>query len=69
MAAKELSPSAAPMTAAEDEKARLKEEKKKFKQEQKAQKKEAKKRAAEIAKQEEALGEDGGNGLVTFFAT
>ena len=69
MAAKELSPSAAPITAADDEKARLKEEKKKFKQEQKAQKKEAKKRAAEIAKQEEALGEDGGNGLVTFFAT
>ena len=46
MAAKELSPSAAPMTAAEDEKARLKEEKKKFKQEQKAQKKEAKKRGS-----------------------
>lgn len=54
---------------AEEEKAKLKEEKKKFKQEQKAQKKEAKRRAAEIAKQEEALGEDGGNGLVTFFAT
>ena len=39
------------------------------KQEQKAQKKEAKRRAAEIAKQEEALGDEGGNGIVTFFAT
>ncbi len=66
MATKELNPVAA---AAEEEKAKLKEEKKKFKQEQKAQKKEAKKRAAEIAKQEEALGEDGGNGLVTVLAT
>lgn len=66
MAAKDLSPLAA---AAEEEKAKLKEEKKRFRQEQKAQKKEARKRAAEIAKQEEALGEDGGNGLVTFFAT
>ena len=66
MATKELNPVAA---AAEEEKARLKEEKKKFRQEQKEQKKEAKKRAAEIAKQEEALGEDSGNGLVTFFAT
>lgn len=55
--------------AAEEEKARLKEEKKQFKQEKKAQKKEAKRRAAEIAKQEEALGEDGGNGLVTVMAT
>lgn len=64
--AKELSPLAA---AAEEEKAKLKEEKKQFKQEQKAQKKEAKRRAAEIAKQEEALGEDGGSGLVTFAAT
>lgn len=66
MATKELNPVAA---AAEEEKAKLKEEKRQFKQEQKAQKKEAKRRAAEIAKQEEALGEDGGNGLVTFFAT
>lgn len=55
--------------AAEEEKLKLKEEKKRFKQEQKAQKKEAKRRAAEIAKQEEALGEDGGNGLVTVVAT
>ena len=64
--AKDLSTLAA---AAEEEKARLREEKKQFKQEQRAQKKEAKRRAAEIAKQEEALGEEGGNGLVTFFAT
>ena len=64
--AKELSPLAA---VAEEEKKKLKEEKKQFKQEQKAQKKEAKRRAAEIAKQEEALGEDGGSGLVTFAAT
>lgn len=55
--------------AAEEEKTKLKEEKKRFKQEQKSQKKEAKRRAAEIAKQEEALGEDGGNGLVTVLAT
>lgn len=55
--------------AAEEEKTKLKEEKKKFKQDQKAQKKEAKRRAAEIAKQEEALGEGDGNGLVTVLAT
>ncbi len=64
--AKDLTPLAA---MAEEEKTKLKEEKKRFKEEQKAQKKEARRRAAEIAKQEEALGEDGGNGLVTFFAT
>ena len=66
MATKELTPQAA---VAAEEKAKLKAEKKQFKQDQKAQKKEARRRAAEIAKQEEALGEDGGNGLVTFFAT
>ena len=66
MATKDLNPVVA---AAEAEKEKLKEEKKKFKQEQKAQKKEAKRRAAEIAKQEEALGDEGGNGIVTFFAT
>lgn len=54
---------------AEQEKAKLKEEKKQFKKEQKEQRKEAKRRAAEIAKQEEALGEDGGNGIVTLMAT
>lgn len=66
MATKELNPVVA---AAEQEKEKLKEEKKRFRQEQKEQKKEAKRRAAEIAKQEEALGDEGGNGLVTFFAT
>lgn len=55
--------------AAQEEKAKIKEEKKKLRQEQKAQKKEAKRRAAEIEKQEEALGEDGGSGLVTIGAT
>lgn len=54
---------------AAEEKAKLKQEKKQFKQDKKAQKKEARRRAAEIARQEEALGEDGGNGLVTFGAT
>lgn len=64
--AKELSAAEA---AAQQEKAKLKEEKKRFRQDQKAQKKEAKRRAAEIARQEEALGEEGGNGIVSFFAT
>jgi len=64
--AKEMSPAAA---AAAEERIKLKEEKKQFKQEQKAQKKEAKRRAAEIARHEEDLGEDSGNGVVTFFAT
>lgn len=64
--AKEMGPVAA---AAAEERIKLKEEKKQFKQEQKAQKKEARRRAAEIAKHEEDLGEDGGNGLVTFLAT
>jgi len=54
---------------AEQEKEKLKEEKKQFKKEQKEQRKEAKRRAAEIAKQEEALGEDSGNGIVTLAAT
>lgn len=64
--AKEMNPAAA---AVAEERSKLKEEKKQFKQEQKAQRKEAKRRAAEIAKQEEDLGEDGGGGLVTVFAT
>jgi len=55
--------------AAEQEKEKLREEKKQFKKEQKEQRREAKRRAAEIAKQEEALGEDSGNGIVTLFAT
>ena len=54
---------------AEEEKTRLKEEKKQLKKDRKAQKKEAKRRAAEIEKQEEALGDDGGSGFVTFGAT
>lgn len=65
--AKELTPEAA---AAEEEKKKLKEEKKQLKKEQKEQKKEAKRRAKEISKQEDELEEDeGGNGVVTFFAT
>lgn len=64
--ARTLSPEAA---AAEEEKKKLKEEKKKLKKEQKEQRKEAKKRADEIARQEEELGEEGGNGFVTFGAT
>ena len=44
-------------------------EQEKVKKDQKAQRKEAKRRAAEIAKQEEALGEDSGNGIVTLAAT
>lgn len=51
------------------EKNRIENEKKQFKKDQKAQRKEAKRRAKEIAKQEEALGEEEGNGLVTFGAT
>lgn len=54
---------------AEQEKAKLKEERKQLKKDQKDQRKEAKRRAAEIAKQEEALGEDSGNGIVTLAAT
>lgn len=64
--AKELSSLAA---AAEEEKAKLKQEKKQFKQEQKAQRKEAKRRAAELARQEDAIDEGGGSGIVTFAAT
>ena len=64
--AKEMNPTAA---AVAEERSKLKEEKKQFKQEQKALRKEARRRAAEIAKQEEDLGEDGGGGLVTLFAT
>ncbi|MGN0166911.1 MAG: MotE family protein [Acetatifactor sp.] len=64
--AKELTPEAA---AAEEEKKKILEEKKRLKKDQKEQKKEAKRRAKEIAKQEEALGEEESNGLVTFGAT
>lgn len=64
--AKGLTPEVA---AAEEEKKKIQEEKRQLKKDQKDQRKEAKRRAKEIAKQEEALGEDGGNGLVTFGAT
>ena len=55
--------------SAEEEKKKIEEEKKKLKKEQKEQRREAKRRAKEIAKQEEALGEEDGNGIVTFGAT
>jgi flagellar motility protein MotE (MotC chaperone) len=65
--AKELTPEEA---AAKEEKKRLQSEKKQLKNEQKQQKKEAKRRAKEIAKQEDALDDDGeSNGFVTFIAT
>ena len=64
--AKEMTPQAA---SADEEKQRIRDEKKKLKKEQKDQKKEAKRRAKEIAKEEEALDLDEGNGLVTFGAT
>lgn len=54
---------------AQAEKDRIENEKKQLKKDQKEQRKEAKRRAKEIAKQEEALGDEGGNGLVTFAAT
>lgn len=57
------------VAAAEEEKKKIQEEKRLLKKDQKDQRKEAKRRAKEIAKQEEALGEDEGNGLVTFGAT
>lgn len=64
--AKEISQGA---VSPEDEKKRIEDEKKQLKKQQKDQKKEAKCRAKEIAKQEEDLGLDEGNGLVTFGAT
>ena len=63
MAARELS------AEAQAEKKRIENEKKQLKKDQKDQRKEAKRRAKEIAKQEEALGEEEGNGFVTFVAT
>lgn len=54
---------------AKREKNRIQSEKQKLKKDQKDQRKEVKRRAKEIAKQEEALGEEDGNGLVTFGAT
>lgn len=54
---------------AQAEKNRIQNEKKQLKRDQKNQRREAKRRAKEIAKQEEALGDEEGNGLVTFGAT
>lgn len=56
--------------AAEAERKRLQSEKKQLKKEQKNQRREAKRRAKEIAKQEEALEDDGeSGGIATFGAT
>ena len=54
---------------AQAEKNRIQNEKKQLKRDQKNQRREVKRRAKEIAKQEEALGDEEGNGLVTFGAT
>lgn len=54
---------------AQAEKNRIQNEKKQLKKDQKSQRKEARRRAKEIARQEEALGDEEGNGLVTFGAT
>ncbi len=51
------------------EKKKIQDEKKQLQKQQKQQRKEAKKRAREIAKREDALSEDSGGGLATFFAT
>lgn len=48
---------------------KIKNDRKQLKKQQKEQKKEVKRRAREIAKEEEDLGLDEGNGLVTFGAT
>lgn len=54
---------------AQAEKNRIQNEKRQLKRDQKSQRREVKRRAKEIAKQEEALGDEEGNGLVTFGAT
>lgn len=54
---------------AQAEKNRIQNEKKQLKKDQKDQRREVKRRAKEIAKQEDALGDEEGNGLVTFGAT
>ncbi len=51
------------------EKNRIQNEKKQLKKERRDQRKEVKRRAKEIARQEEALGDEEGNGFVTFAAT
>lgn len=52
-----------------DDRKRIQEEKKQLKKQQKEQRREAKAKAKEIARQEEDLGLDEGNGMVTFGAT
>ena len=54
---------------AKTEKNRIQNEKKQLKKDQKNQRKEVKRRAKENARQEEALGDEEGNGFVTFAAT
>lgn len=54
---------------AQMEKNRIQNEKRQLKKDQKNQRREVKRRAKEIARQEEALGDEEGNGLVTFAAT
>lgn len=54
---------------AERERSRIQQEKQQLKKDQKNQRREVKRRAKEIARQEEALGDEDGNGLVTFGAT
>lgn len=54
---------------AQREKSRIQQEKQQLKKDQKNQRREVKRRAKEIARQEEALGDEDGNGLVTFGAT
>lgn len=54
---------------AQMEKNRIQNEKRQLKKDQKDQRREVKRRAKEIARQEEALGDEEGNGLVTFGAT
>lgn len=54
---------------AQMEKNRIQNEKRQLKKDQKDQRREVKRRAKEIAKQEEALGDEESNGLVTFGAT
>ena len=54
---------------AEKEKSRIQQEKQQLKKDQKNQRREVKRRAKEIARQEEALGDEDGNGLMTFAAT
>lgn len=58
-----------PAASADDEKKKIRAEKKELKKQQKDQKKEAKRQARDIAKREEEMGLDEGNGLVTFGAT